>query len=54
MKDWQNVLHDRLDFFALHMSYLECDTAPGVGEHLLKPKSLKKYTASGASASAFR
>lgn len=41
LKDWQKVLHDRLDFFALYVAYLECDTAPGVGDHLLKQDSLK-------------
>ena len=41
LKDWQKVLHDRLDSFALYMSYLECDTARGVGDHLLKQDSLK-------------
>lgn len=41
LKDWQKVLHDRLAFFPLYMSRLECDTAPRVGDHLLRQGSLK-------------
>lgn len=41
LKGWQKVLRDRLHFFALFMSYVECDTAPGVGAHLLKQDGLK-------------
>lgn len=52
LKYWQKALHDRLDVFASYMSYLECDTAPGVGDHLLKQP--EKYTANGTTASAFR
>lgn len=41
LKHRQKVLHDSLDFVALYVSYLECDTAPGIGDYLLKQDSLK-------------